>query len=187
MVYSGIRSVLRFSFWLFVLGLFWGFLPIVSAPTARFTVNANDPSVINDGITKLYWQRCIYPYAYSSTATPAGCQKKTAFPGGVTMSFGNASNYCSNYNSGSVTWRLPSIQELKSIVDRSQFAPALNSIFDPGQASSGNGVPDFFWTTTKYAQNTGNIWTVNFYYGYSYFTAGAGNSYYLRCVSSTSP
>ncbi|EPG74297.1 PF07603 family protein [Leptospira fainei serovar Hurstbridge str. BUT 6] len=185
MLDSGKLSVLRFGFWTVVWILFCGVFSDVFAQTARFTVNANNASVINDNVTKLYWQKCIYPYSYSSTATPAGCQKNASYPGSVTLTFSNASSYCSNYNSGSVTWRLPSIQELKSIVDRSQFAPALNSIFDPGQASSGSGVPDFFWSSTKYAQNNGNIWTVNFYYGYSYFTAGSGNSYYLRCVSST--
>ncbi|TGK01116.1 DUF1566 domain-containing protein [Leptospira semungkisensis] len=176
-------SLVRVATILCMLG-FSGIGKEVSAQTARFSVNTNSASVINDNVTKLYWQRCIYPYSYSTTASPAGCQKNSSFLGGVGMKWTNAKTYCSQYGT---SWRIPTIQELKSIIDRSAYAPALNGIFDPGQASSGNGVPDFFWSSTPYAQNTGNIWTVNFYYGYSFYTAGANNTYYLRCVSETSP
>ncbi|TGK17834.1 DUF1566 domain-containing protein [Leptospira fluminis] len=166
--------------------LFSGFSSGLLGQTARFAVNSNNASVINDSATKLYWQRCIYPYSYSTTATPAGCQKNSTFPGGVSMAWSSAASYCTQYNKNGITWRVPTIQELKSIVDRSQFAPAMNTLFDPGQASSGTGIPDFFWSTTSYAQNTNNAWTVNFYYGYSYYTSSKSNPAYLRCVSSNS-
>ncbi|OCC29320.1 PF07603 family protein [Leptospira interrogans serovar Canicola] len=54
------------------------------------------------------------------------------------------------------TWRLPNINELKSIVDRSQLNPAM----DTSVLIAGG---DYYWTSTTTNTNFANAWTVNFF------------------------
>lgn len=181
--------------------LFCLYLPFadlgLAAPTARFSAatssgtGASVPGVLKDSVTGLYWQKCIFPQTWNSTSSacatgtvPSGLPSTSAVDWG-SATFGNG--YCTTmYGSA---WRLPSLLELRSLLDRSRVNPALDPSFDPGSASGGSGIPDFFWTTDQ-VQGTGNsgyAWTVNFYYGYVYFTSSKSNPYYLRCVSSTQP
>ena len=66
-------------------------------------------------------------------------------------------------------WRLPTIEELISIVDYTKHQPATEL---PNIESS------YFWSSSSYANDSSYAWAVNFSYGYSY----RGGRGYGRCV-----
>ena len=63
---------------------------------------------------------------------------------------------------GQSDWRLPNVRELQTIVDRSVFNLAINSVVFPGTSSS------YFWSASAYSGYSSSAWVVNFYYGYAY-------------------
>lgn len=88
----------------------------------------------------------------------------------------NANAYCSNLTHGGYNdWRLPSIEELQTIVDKNRYSPAISSSFTNVATS------DSYWSSTTYAGNTSYAWFVFFNPGNTYFNAKT-NSYYVRCV-----
>jgi Protein of unknown function (DUF1566) len=81
-------------------------------------------------------------------------------PSTATSDWGSQSFHCINLNTGGRTgWRLPTIQELLSLVDRSQSNPALPSGHPFTVQSS------FYWSATTNASNAANAWLVNFVFG----------------------
>ena len=70
----------------------------------------------------------------------------------------NQSFHCINLNTGGRTgWRLPTIQELLSLVDRSQSDPAL-----PSGHPFGNVLSADYWSASTVASGTSFAWTVLF-------------------------
>jgi len=94
---------------------------------------------------------------------------------GSTMDWQSAINHCEALTLESYSdWRLPNINELKTIIDRTKVSPAIVDGFE--NASSND-----YWSSTTYEGNKNLAWDVDFYSGstnYSY----KGNSYYVRCV-----
>jgi hypothetical protein len=59
--------------------------------------------------------------------------------------------------------RLPSVEELFSLADRTKLSPAIDTTFFPKCQS------DWYWTSTRHAGSPSDCaWFVHFYYGYSY-------------------
>jgi hypothetical protein len=78
---------------------------------------------------------------------------------------------------GKTNWRVPTKDELVSILDYTATTPAkINGSFFP------NTVASNYWSSTTYAPNTSNAWFVNFAYGYVSYYSKTSN-YYVRCVS----
>lgn len=69
-------------------------------------------------------------------------------------------------------WRLPTIQELKSIVDYTKYNPATN-LKDIKSSH--------YWSSTSCAIDSSSAWDVGFYYGGDY-EGYKGGSRYVRCV-----
>jgi hypothetical protein len=59
-------------------------------------------------------------------------------------------------------WRLPTREELLSIVDNSRFKPAVDPRVLP------NTSPDYYWSSSPYADQNNSAWQVYFLYGESY-------------------
>jgi hypothetical protein len=78
------------------------------------------------------------------------------------------------FNSG---WRLPTVNELLTIVDYHAASPAIDSTAFPLTPS------EFFWTSTPYVFNgaKGQAWPVFFGAGYSN-PAEVTQAYHVRCV-----
>ena len=87
----------------------------------------------------------------------------------------NAGSYCSDLTyAGYDDWRLPTPQELLTIVDNSRYNPAIDTTYFPNTPSSQ------FWSSST-SSNTDFAWDVNFSSG------GVGapskyNPFYVRCV-----
>jgi hypothetical protein len=109
------------------------------ATCPRFIVLSNwDSAVVLDRETGLVWERS----PSTSTFTWAGAQ-----------------NHCNQLAvSNRVGWRLPTLQELASLVDRSQLSPAL----PPGHPFSNNVRSSAYWSATTLATLTGFAWGVSF-------------------------
>jgi len=56
-------------------------------------------------------------------------------------------------------WRLPTRQELESILDLSRHDPAIDTSIFPDTKS------DWYWSSTPTAWNPSAVWIVYFYYG----------------------
>jgi len=87
----------------------------------------------------------------------------------------DAGTYCDTLDlGGSTQWRLPTVEELISITDKSTFNPSINPVFTNTDSSS-------YWSSTTNASATSYGWGVNFYYGNDYWFDKT-NTYYVRCV-----
>lgn len=98
----------------------------------------NNDGTITDNLTGLMWQKYTTP---------------------VKHSWKNAIHYCKNLEFvGYNDWRLPSIQELQSIVDYEQHNPAIYPVFSAESA--------WYWSSSTDASSAHNAWYVVFSYGY---------------------
>ncbi len=87
------------------------------------------------------------------------------------LNFSKAEKACKDCNfAGYKDWRLPTVNELFSLVDRYKYGPAINTEIFPDTKS------DWYWTSEAYVGLSGYGWVVYFYYGdVSYYYR---NSYY---------
>jgi hypothetical protein len=128
----------------------------------RYVVDAQG-EMVTDKKTKLIWQKA------DSKAL---------------MNWAVANDYCSNLTVGGLSWRLPRIDELLTIVDYSRYQPAINPVFD--------GAHDRYWSNTadiygeQLAVVPGDpqvVWSVDFSEGSSSGGNPSADIYYVRCVS----
>ena len=71
-------------------------------------------------------------------------------------------------------WRLPNLNELYSLTDKTTFNPAIANIFVYKPAT-------YFWSSTTYAEDNTSAWYVNFYLGRDNAFSKT-NKYNVRCV-----
>lgn len=68
----------------------------------------------------------------------------------------NAINHCESLElDGKDDWRLPNINELKSIIDYTRYGPAINSAFK-------DTATGYYWTSTSFAPSSNGAWGVHF-------------------------
>ena len=87
-----------------------------------------------------------------------------------TFTWKEAKAYAASLGDG---WRLPTIQELLTLVDYTKHNPAC-SVF-PDCPS------EWFWSSSAYSGSTSYAWSVHFYYGYTVYH-DVGNYLRVRCV-----
>ncbi|MBN2362290.1 MAG: DUF1566 domain-containing protein [Deltaproteobacteria bacterium] len=114
----------------------------------------NGDNTIGDPITGLTWSKL-----HSSSLAHAA-----------------AASHCENLTTGSFTdWRLPEVEELRSIVDLGRSRPAADSVFGFSPYSG-----DSCWAGTPYPTDPTHHWTVEFNYGESSHDASASQR--VLCV-----
>ena len=118
---------------------------------AEFTKIGN---IVSDSVTGLQWQDDIN----SSTTT-----------------WQTAITYCEDLSlEGHDDWRLPNLNELKSIIDRSKSNPAIVDGFINTSSIS-------FWSSTSYVDGSNFAWYVYFGNGYVGGVSKDGGTS-VRCV-----
>ena len=112
--------------------------------------------VVNDTTTYLMWQ--------DNSAS------KT-----VRKTWQEAIDYCEDMSfAGFDDWRLPNINELRSITDKSRHYPAIQTAFS-------NVVSSDYWSSTTDAGDTSVAWVVYFSHGDGYWGPKDSDPY-VRCV-----
>jgi hypothetical protein len=130
-----------------------------AAPAGRYVVTNGGTSsgTVYDTKTKLTWQQTILSSYYT---------------------WADAKTYCAGVGAslGGTGWRVPTIKELRSIVDFSQATPAIDPNAFPATPSAS------FWSSSGLAGTYNYRWYVNFGYGYTYNVDVSVNSHLVRCV-----
>jgi hypothetical protein len=112
-------------------------------PDPRFTDNGDQ--TMNDRLTGLAWSRDANPAGGTNSWQKALDSIRTL----------NRKNYL-----GHDDWRLPNVNELKSLVNRQpDLAAWLNSVGFHGVRKDG------YWSSSTYAAHAGSAWSVDFYSG----------------------
>jgi hypothetical protein len=131
--------------------LLQGTLGHADAPIGQYTVTSD---TVYDTKTKLTWQRAV-----ASSA----------------MTWANAKSYCTALNLGGSGWRLPSMKELQTIVDKTRSNPAIDPTAFPSTPS------DYFWSSSPVAGYADGVWSVDFLSGDS-LNFVVGDALRVRCV-----
>lgn len=120
-------------------------------PDGRYGMTS---ATVTDMRTKLVWERNI-----SET----------------TVAWQAASDHCASLDIDGAKWRLPSMKELQTIVDRSGVTPTI----DPNAFSATPAKP--FWTSSS-RLTTMDAWTVDFSNGYTAYSNVDSATGLVRCV-----
>ncbi len=89
-----------------------------NAPASQYTIAGG---VVTDNMTGLKWQQTLSPSSYT---------------------FSGAGTYCGGTIASSTGWRIPSLRELATLVDRSKTSPAIDATAFPSTPSVQ------FWTSS---------------------------------------
>lgn len=125
--------------------------------TARFTDNGDN--TIIDSKTNLVWMK---------------------EDDGIERNWEDAKKYCEKNEAKlpGTGWRLPTIEELFSIIDFSRHHPAIDPVFTKTKS-------DYYWSSTPYANFSGYAWVVYFSFGgVNWF--GIGYDDFVRAVRQNS-
>jgi len=96
--------------------------------------------------SRLIWQRCAVGQSWTGTTC-------SGTPSTLTW---DAAKVLTSSFAGQTDWRLPTEEELLSLVDYSKSSPAINSSLFPATSAS------FFWSASAGAGNSDGAWDVGF-------------------------
>ncbi len=128
-------------------------------------------NIVTDHDTGLQWQ----DQAYTNAERNAYNQNIASAQTGKTQKWINAAPVCSNLNLDGRGWRLPTINELNSIVDTRYYNPATDPIFE-------NSEPLGYWSSTTYPENTTQARGIGFNSGGWHHCGKDGRIKFIRCV-----
>lgn len=136
-------------------------------PAQSFT--DNDNGTVMDNNTGLMWQRCSA--GLSNDAVCSGTSSE--------MTWQDALDYCNGLSlAGYSDWRLPNIKELRSIVDNTQYANAINETYFPNTPSF-----PYHASSTTAAFEPNKAWEVYFSSGFvSSREKTSALNFSVRCV-----
>ena len=128
---------------------------------------ATEWTMVRDSVTGLIWEvktddgtihdkDDTYTWCDSNPDTDGG-DAGTCGTGADTEDFINALN--AESFGGFSDWRLPTPEELRSIVDYGRTNPSISTDYFPNTVSS------YYWSSTTYADYTDYAWRVSFGYG----------------------
>lgn len=121
----------------------------------------NGDGIVTDTQTGLMWVK---------DGNSEGCNN------GKSLTWEQAIKFCNKLKfAGYSDWRLPTINELQSIVNYGTYNPSIDTSYFP------NTKDNYYWSATTYVYSTGYAWYV--YFGNGYVTYNDKTSYdYVRPV-----
>lgn len=141
-----------------------------SNPDSVYTDHGD--STVTDTRTGLMWKRC------AEGLTGATCQIGSAqtFTWANALAHAEASPFA-NYSD----WRLPSVRELRSLVEECRARPAINTNHFPNTPDT--QIPEsWFWSGSPTAVYLNMAWIVDFWVGFTFGGAGRSDFYHVRLV-----
>ena len=115
-----------------------------TTPSSDFVVTGNGSTVLHIP-TGLEWQRCVLGQVWEDD-TCNGQIARYDWQGALNVA-----------NSAGDGWRLPNVNELRSILEACRSSPAINRVIFPNTPSSD------FWTSSAYSMGTPSwAWRVRF-------------------------
>lgn len=121
--------------------------------STQFKINKN--GTVTDTVTQFMWQQV---------------------DDGIERNWAQATSYCENLNLGEHGgWRLPTTEQLKTIIDTTRENPSIDTTYFPNAKSA------CYWSCAMDGKVRSNAWVIDFHNGYmtSDFKT---NKYYVRCV-----
>lgn len=121
--------------------------------STQFKINKN--GTVTDTVTQFMWQQV---------------------DDGIERDWVQATSYCENLDlGGHGGWRLPTTEQLKTIIDTTRENPSIDTTFFPNAKSA------YYWSCATDGKVRSNAWVIGFHNGYmtSDFKT---NKYYVRCV-----
>ena len=116
------------------------FLIMIGLSSLIYAEFSRENGVVTDSNTKLEWQD-----DYSDNE------------GNIKFdTWSNAIDYCEALSLNGQDWRLPNINELKSLVDNSRSFPSIDPVFENTYSSY------FYWSSTSYVNGSEWAWIVEF-------------------------
>lgn len=138
-----------------------------AAPNSRYqALSLSNNSEVQDLTTKLIWQRCTLGQAWDGQSCTGTATRHT---------WREALMMAKQAGNG---WRVPNIKELQSLLDRSCFHPAINTIFFPNTQSSNY--------ISSSPLGDAEVWGVNFTRGDTFGLDVLTPDSYVRLVRSSS-
>ncbi len=125
---------------------------------------AGDPGTVRDSANRLVWQKC------APGQSPTGCTGRPS-----RMLLLAAKKYCEGLPGG--RWRVPTIEEMKSLVDPSkpESAPKINGEMFPLT------MMEIYWSSSSYNNSSATMLVLDFAAGID-FPYGTVNRAFVRCV-----
>jgi hypothetical protein len=128
-------------------------------PTDHYAVSSGE---VTDKYTGLVWQQGTSP---------------------TKLAWSDAAGYCASLTLNGRTWRVPSVNELATLVDEKQASPAINRTVFPGTPSGNSRTTDttgetgrnWFWASHHYLGAT-ESWGLNFEDGYTGYNSGTAGT-----------
>jgi len=143
-------------------------------PTAPATFSSDYTTT--DNTAGLIWKSCVEglsgPACASGTAAQYALSPDAATPACNAL---NAANGGFGY-AGRTTWRLPTIEEIKTIINFDGSSPTVTGAAFPATPAFAH------WTSSTYAPSPTSSWTVNFGIGGTTSTLQTA-ALYVRCVA----
>lgn len=116
----------------------------------------NGNGTVTDTSTSLMWQKATAPGEYTWIEALSYCESLTI----------------AEYSD----WRLPTIKELRSIVEYDAYDPAIDTRYFP------DTLPFYYWSSTTNVHSASRKWYIHFSYGYGSYYFNESGSYYVRAV-----
>lgn len=121
-------------------------------PPNQYTAASGE---VTDNYTGLVWQQ-------TDSATPSGA---------AVIPWSGAAGYCAALGLNGHTWRVPSINELATLVDEAHVAPAINKTMFPN-TKYGSTSNNWYWASTTYGASAYG-WAINFDDGFTGYNSGS--------------